>query len=247
MNEWMDGQKKEGRKEKPESSTDLQRPQKGSSLSVQKFLVTRTHGALHFNFALGSANYVTGPTLGKYLWKFHCMKWMEYLFSVFLRFKQLSVNWGGVGQLWILWLKLQTGPGLKLVLLYPDFIAEEHLSLHPAAGDLLQSSQPSSFTKSLGSRWAAFTVCALLQPCRNSVQRSTLHFIILAECWESRLWVLLGGFRQRKQCPWPCRVGHQWVLSAGVQLGQAHTSASAWILHGAAFLSCLMFGQKGTV
>ena len=37
-----------------------------------------------------------------------------------------AVNWGGVGQLWILWLKLQTGQGLKLVLLYPDFIAEEH-------------------------------------------------------------------------------------------------------------------------
>lgn len=59
----MDGQKKEGRKENPKRSTDLQRPQKGSAPAVQKFLVTRAHGALHFNFALGSANYVTGPTL----------------------------------------------------------------------------------------------------------------------------------------------------------------------------------------
>ena len=137
QNEWMDGQKKEGRKEKPQSSTGLQRSQKGSTLTFRKFLVTRAHGALHFHLALGSANYVNGPTLGKDLWKFHCMKRMESLFSVFLRFKQLSINWGGVGQLWILWLKRQTGPGLKLVPLYPDFIAEGHSSLHPAAGDLL--------------------------------------------------------------------------------------------------------------
>ena len=137
QNEWMDGQKKEGRNEKPQSSPGLQRSQKGCALALRKFLVTRAHGALHFHLALGSANYVTGPSLGKDLWRFHCMKWMESLFSVFLRFKQLSINWGGVGQLWILWLKLQTGPGLKLILLYPDFIAEEHSSLHPGAGDLL--------------------------------------------------------------------------------------------------------------
>ena len=61
----MDGQKKEGRKEKPQSSPGLQRSQKGSALALRKFLVTHAHGALHFHLALGSANYVTGPSLGK--------------------------------------------------------------------------------------------------------------------------------------------------------------------------------------
>ena len=215
MDGWTDERRKEGKTSRQHGS------QKGSALALRTFLVTCEQGALHFHFSLGSANYVTGPTLGKDLCKFHCMKWMESLFSVFLRVKQLSVNWqrrqwhptpvllpgkargrrslvgcsswgreeldmterlhfyfslscigegngnplqcsclenprdggawwaavygvaqsrtrlkwlsssssywGGVGQLWILWLKLPTGQGLKLVPLYPDFIAEEHL------------------------------------------------------------------------------------------------------------------------
>ena len=89
--EWMDGWTDERRKEGKTSRQH--RSQKGSALTLRKFLVTCAQGALHFHFSLGSANYVTGPTLGKDLCKFHCMKWMESLFSVFLRVKQLSVNW----------------------------------------------------------------------------------------------------------------------------------------------------------
>lgn len=61
MNEWMDKRKKEGRK----NLKAAQVSKKGSALTFRKFLVTHAHGALHFHLALGSANYVTGPTLGK--------------------------------------------------------------------------------------------------------------------------------------------------------------------------------------